>query len=121
MRYAELKGIKLYSFVDDCDEDGNLNLRKQRPATDADIKKAFGVHYCTTPEYSDNSYWSSRDMERDDPVLVQVVEELGDEADGSCASLEIEDIPTGSRWRIDEYDGHERVMTQNSYDWKIAG
>lgn len=61
-----------------------------------------------------------RDFERDDPVLVQVVEELGDAANGFCAKLRIADIPAGTPYRIDEYDGFESVDTNDSYEWKIA-
>lgn len=50
----------------------------------------------------------------------QRVEELGKKADGDCAELAIEDVPAGTAYRIDEYDGSERVMTNDSYDWKIA-
>ncbi len=91
MRYAEIKGLKLYPFVDARDKDGRLSGgRMKKAATTADIDGAFCVHYCTTPEYSNDSYWSGYDMERDDPALVQVVEEMGAEANGHCASLKIE-------------------------------
>jgi len=39
---------------------------------------------------------------------------------GGFADLQIEDVPAGIAYRIDEYDGNERVMTNSSYDWKIA-
>ena len=57
---------------------------------------------------------------RADPVLVQVVEELGDKANGAYASLQIAEVPAGSRYRIDEYDGRESVMTPDDYEWEIA-
>jgi hypothetical protein len=120
MRYAELKGLKLYPFVDVRDKDGRLRFGKQKPATADDLKEARIVHYCTTPEYSNESYWTGRDMERADPALVQVVEELGEKANGSCAKLAIEDVPAGALYRIDEYDGNESVMTQGGYEWKTA-
>lgn len=120
MLYAKIKGLSLYAFVDERDKDGRLSLRKQKAATKADITAAFCVHYCTTPEYSSDSYWSGYDIDRADPALVQVVEQLGKKANGSCADLAIEDVPAGSLYRIDEYDGNESVKTQNDYDWKIA-
>lgn len=120
MRYAELKGLKLYPFVDQRDKDGRLLFGKVKPAADIDLSSAYLVHYCTAPEYSNDSYWSGRDIERNDPALVRVVEELGKKANGHCASLKIEDVPTGSLYRIDEYDGNESVMTQGEYEWKVA-
>jgi hypothetical protein len=60
------------------------------------------------------------ELERTDPTLVRVVEELGDKANGMGADLRIADLPPGTPYRIDEYDGRERVETHHSYDWKVA-
>ena len=65
-------------------------------------------------------YFSDRDIERDDPVLAQVVEELGDDAGVGGADLSIAELPAGTLYRIDEYDGMESVMTQDDYEWKVA-
>lgn len=46
---------------------------------------------------------------REDDLLVRVVEELGDAANGSFAKLKVVDVPDGIEWEIDEYDGQERV------------
>ena len=59
-------------------------------------------------------------IDRADPILVQVVEELGYAAGSWGADLMIEEVPAGTKYRIDEYDGIETVMTIDSYDWKIA-
>jgi hypothetical protein len=59
--------------------------------------------------------WYDMNVERHDPILVQVVEELGDEANGEYAKLRIEEVY--GPYRIDEYDGSERVMTAPDYDW----
>ena len=59
--------------------------------------------------------WYHCDVVRHDPVLVQVVKELGDKANGMCAKLRIHEI--SGPYRIDEYDGFESVETPNSYDW----
>jgi hypothetical protein len=69
---------------------------------------------------SNELYFSDRDIERNDPVLAQVVEELGDRANGSHAKLRIFEVSAGTLYRIDEYDGIESVMTQDTYDWKVA-
>lgn len=52
---------------------------------------------------------------RHHPDLVAVVEALGKEANGPCANLAIEEI-SGNRYRIDEYDGTEEVITPNGND-----
>ena len=61
--------------------------------------------------------WYDRNVSRHDPILVQVVEELGEKADGMCAKLAIAEV--SGPYRIDEYDGFESVETPNSYDWII--
>lgn len=51
----------------------------------------------------------NRDIERNDPKLVKVVEELGEEANGQCADLRIIDVPKGVKWHVEEYDGNEHI------------
>ena len=53
--------------------------------------------------------WYDRDVDRADPVLVQVVEELGEDAGGRCASLSVVEIPDDVNWCVEEYDGKEWV------------
>ena len=60
------------------------------------------------------------DLDRTDPILVQIIEELGERASGRFAELYIRELPEGTRYRIDEYDGLESVMTQDDYDWSVA-
>lgn len=57
---------------------------------------------------------SDHDVDRSDPDLVAVVEELGDEANGMCAQLKVVEIPDGIAWEINEYDGLESVHEQHS-------
>ena len=59
--------------------------------------------------------WYNRNVVRHDPVLVQVVEELGKNASGDFADLAIDEVD--GPYRIDEYDGFESVMTSGGYDW----
>jgi hypothetical protein len=66
-------------------------------------------------KYKDGSvvteqYFShGRDIPRDEPLLIQVVEELGEKANGKYAKLKIVTIPDDIEWEIDEYDGQESV------------
>ena len=52
-------------------------------------------------------------MVRDDPILIQVVEELGETANGRCASLKIIEIPDDVEWTIGEYDGQEWIAEKH--------
>ena len=88
MLYAQKKGLTLYPKL------GSFRLWE----------------YYTTPDMDSRSYfYLEGDVERNDPTLVEVVEELGKAADGSYARLRIVEIPDGAAWEIDEYDGQESV------------
>ena len=71
-------------------------------------------------ELPNGDYWYASDLSRDNPFLVQVVEELGEEAESNAASLSIRELPAGTKYRIDEYDGMETVMTIDEYEWSVA-
>jgi hypothetical protein len=111
MRYAEIKGITLYpepdkfGFVtywtvpphkrprDRSHEWSTLTMEERRESN----------------RQHENSHLYDRDIPRDDPVLVQVVEELGEKADGRHASLKVVEIPDGVSYEIAEYDGSEHI------------
>lgn len=52
-------------------------------------------------------------VERNCPYLVQVVEQLGAEADDDFSELKIVDIPDDVEWCIKAYDGLEWVAEQH--------
>ena len=54
------------------------------------------------------------DEYRQDPILIEVVEELGEKASGRFGSLEVVEIPNNSFYKIDEYDGVETIYYSNS-------
>lgn len=49
------------------------------------------------------------DLERNDPRLIKVIEELGEKANGSCAKIRMVEIPDGVDYEIAEYDGMEHI------------
>ena len=49
------------------------------------------------------------DLARNDPTLVEVVEQLGQAANGPYAKLKVVTIPDDVEWTIMEYDGWEWV------------
>lgn len=67
-------------------------------------------------DYNSHGY----DLSRTDPILVAVVEKLGKEANGANARLKIQDLPKGTHYVIDEYDGSESINTRDGMDWEIA-
>ncbi len=112
-RLIEL-GIPVQAYVEqERDEDG---LYKPQPKNDGRV--IFDRNLAESPDKLNDSmrtlcgrYWTSwNDNDtRVDPLVIQVVEELGDKANGRCASLEIIEIPDGIEWEISEYDGIEHV------------
>ena len=73
----------------------------------------------TTRDYGDNPKSDDFDWEndvlylnsdyREDPVLIEVVEELGEKASAYVSDLRIVDIPDGMDYVIDDYDGVETL------------
>lgn len=87
LRYAELKGFTLYKKVDE------------------DNFESFH----TSSDLSDKSQFSYYDIPRNSPELLQVVEELKEEANAKYAKLKIVEIPDDVEWGIEEYDGSEWI------------
>jgi len=109
MRYAEIKGIELHPYIDDITKEV---YGERAVVGNPDI----WLHYTKEPkldgatsEWVNEHYFSEYDIPRDDPALVQVVRELGDEANGQCSNLGIVEIPDDVDWEIDEYDGVESI------------
>jgi len=76
------------------------------------LRDASGTYKEYNERYEKHSL-TSRPEVRHDPKLIQVVEELGGEhrkgASGSCAELRIVEIPDGTEYVIEEYDGNEHI------------
>lgn len=121
----------LYFYRDISVYDGYSKVHKYERISLADIQRSrntwTGFIYCTTEdqgEYLDHfpeNVVNDRDIDRTDPILISVVETMGSEAaSGRFASLYIEEIPSGTQYKIDEYDGLEELITKDDDDWKTA-
>tara|TARA_R110000868_G_scaffold114344_4_gene306445 strand:- start:580 stop:1005 length:426 start_codon:yes stop_codon:yes gene_type:complete len=87
-----------------------------------DLKDNFLFVSCLTVDlgkttdnlkYGDGEYFSSRDIPRNDPDLITVIDKLGEKANGRCASLSIIEIPDDVEWEVDEYDGLETIREKH--------
>lgn len=111
MLYAKYSGFELFPFVHKI-VDG-YSKYEQISLDDADDFEAWAFHYSKQPLVDDTHvkgyYFINYDMSRTDLNLIKVIEELGDEANGSCAELKIIEIPDGIDWEIREYDGIETI------------
>lgn len=115
LRYAELKGIKIYvvqdkygfpTFLTVPPDQVTPKLENWHAATDKEKQESNDAY--------NREHFSGRDFKRDDPLLVQVVAELGGkEAGGIYAELAVVEIPEGVEWEIEEYDGNEWVAEKH--------
>ena len=126
MRYAELKGIKLFPWVDD--------MTAKIYGKDFGFDDVPWLHYTTVPkeEYEaiqeggeqkpvgvgrfaklNKLYFSFRDIPRTDPDLIKVIREMGAKANGKCAKLKIINIPEDIEYTIEEYDGLEHIAEKH--------
>lgn len=111
MRYAELKGIKLYVHVEH-------NIMKHYTTVPWEEYEALSKKCIESgegyKELNDKDwYFSDNHISRDDPILIQVIRELGKKANDSHADLKIVEIPDGVEWKIEEYDGNEHVAEKH--------
>ena len=102
MMYFEIKGIPVYPDVYPEDgDDASNQIVAYWPVKEEDrvVGEVFPL--------------SVYDIERNDPVLVKVVEQLGDRANGYYSELSVVEIPDDVKWMIQEYDGIEWIAEEH--------
>jgi hypothetical protein len=112
LRYAEIKGITLYPEPSEFSMMTYYTVpaeQRTEPLSSEQWQAAT-----TEQRMAHNDVYSSQtlhcaDIARDDPALVQMVEELGAAAADHFAELRIADVPDDVKWTIEEYDGQEWV------------
>jgi hypothetical protein len=57
------------------------------------------------------------ELERDDPILIEIVLELKEKANRELSELKVVEIPDGIKYTIEEYDGIEWVAEKHR-KWK---
>ena len=112
--YAKKAGIDLYCYER---TDSKTYTRVDDPKTGhSALYSWFTKNHGKTVsseklDWSDCFYLNSD--KREDPILISVVEELGDEVNTIYSNLKVVDIPDDMDYVIDDYDGvetlHERV------------
>lgn len=125
-RYLELKGKNAYFYKQTKYEyrDGIAEFTR---IDNIDSIKSDLFITCTTIDYGKvtNIYPSvtvtSDQIQRNDKHLIQVVEELGEEANTSVSKLTVVEIENGIWYKIDEYDGYESIEYRDIDDeWELA-
>jgi len=113
---AERKGFNLFFYKNSYSDGSRGNKFYKVKEPDDEL---FCLHMSTKDlgdttdsETINKFYYSKYNFDgklRADPDLIAVVEELGEEASGCCAKLEIVEIPDGVDFIIEEHDGMEHI------------
>ena len=108
---AKLKGVTLY-----CREEAGFMSYYTVPLDQVPPRKSSREFYAMSVgdrmahnEQVSAVSFEQRDVERNDPFLVQTVEDLGKKSWGEFAQLSVVEVPDGIEWEIAEYDGNETV------------
>lgn len=51
--------------------------------------------------------------EREDPIMIGVIDELGERANSRYSRLKVVEIPDGTEYEIAEYDGNEHIAERH--------
>jgi hypothetical protein len=117
--FAQLSGVQIFRYrqtkyrhrddgeqwekVSDCDADIFCSI----------LSKDFGESFSEWAAEHNEAFLSVSEIKRTDPKLIQIVEQLGEAANGRHAELVIVEIPEGVEWEIKEYDGLEWVAEKH--------
>ena len=69
-------------------------------------------HYYLNEEKPGNGF-AEWDIERTDPILIEVVEQLGDLANSRYAKLKVVEVPDDIKWEIKDDNGIEWIAEQH--------
>jgi hypothetical protein len=117
VRYLEILGKKVW-IEEDEDWQGKFNYWLVSKEERVINRESDFWSMSREEKMAYNKAWSEqnfhdRDIARDDPILVQVVQELGIDANSRYSELKIVEIPDDVEWQIDEYDGNEWVAEKH--------
>ena len=72
-----------------------------------------GFTFFYVGELKEEKFFSEQDLLRDDPVLVAIVEEMGEKSWGRFSALKVVEIPDGVDWYVEDYDGMEHIAERH--------
>jgi hypothetical protein len=114
-RYAELSGFDIFAFRSEYDS-SDKDFEELTYLTDKEVEDQGDeglIFYYKDKNHTEGNDFCQYAFKRNDPILVQVVEELSDESSGYCSDLKVVEIPDDVDWEIEEYDGSEWISEKH--------
>ena len=109
-RYLELQGKECYCYAID---EKNIFINHKVSTDSASVfsfvcTKDFG-ETMSGNEQMQECFFDCTKLDRNDPILISVVEKLGEKANTGLSTLKIVEIPDGTDYKIRDYGGMETV------------
>ena len=95
-------GVKNTAHIDEEPTHDNYIIMYQGEPVELDPADTYGIK-------ESDKHLAEYYIDRDDPTLIEVIEELGDAASGRFGNLKVVEIPDDVEWVIEDYDGMETV------------
>lgn len=124
-RFAELENLTLYYYkrTDSADIYEKIDIASERDLFRHRIlvvqKDLGSILDLSGDSYSDIVF-DVDSIDRCNPNLIKVVEELGKEVNCFWSWLEVVEIKPGTKFFIDTDDGMETIITEDDIVWTIA-
>jgi hypothetical protein len=108
-RMAELQGKECYFFYIDRKDGKRYYNSLDKYQVDWFIAFSIPNPNDYNPDILGQFILTDNPKDRTDSILIQVIEELKEEANGQHSDLKIVEIPDNVEWYIDDYDGIESI------------
>ena len=119
-------GVPVRKYVEE-ERDPETKLYKPQPLNDGEVifdreltplgESNFNDIYWKfkgTEARTNQRYWDTWTRQsRTHPIIIRLVEELGDKASGWAAELKVVEIPDGTDYEVNEYDGLEHIAEKH--------
>ena len=112
--YCEKMNISIYMVEMKLRKDWTFDEPTEWKYLDINKYNSLFLNFTTKPLNEDGtmvegSYFSIYNIDRTDPILIDVVEELGEKSWDGTSELEVVEIPDGIGYYINDYDGFESI------------
>lgn len=111
--YAKEKGFKLFRY-EMIDTNKYVFIQKDCGSFRTEYSKEYLGEECST--IPNHSYFYIDSEYREDKTLIEIVERLGEEANGDYSYLKVVEIPDDLDYVIENYDGIE-TLHQRVQEW----